>query len=114
MAGLGAAHGIFVVAHGLLSMWHADFLVAACMRDLVPWPGIEPKPPALGAQSLTHWTTREVPKKGFSKHRFVLRDMLSLAVVTVLPSFILHHWFSRGSPRERTGGPTHSPPSVMS
>ena len=31
------------------------------MRDLVPWPEIEPGPPALGAQSLNRWTTREVP-----------------------------------------------------
>ena len=37
------------------------FLVAACMRDLVPGPGIEPRPPALGAWSLTHWTTRGSP-----------------------------------------------------
>ena len=29
--------------------------------NLVPWPGIEPAPPALGVQSLSHWTTREVP-----------------------------------------------------
>ena len=29
--------------------------------DLVPWPGMEPKPTALGAWSLSHWTTREVP-----------------------------------------------------
>ena len=29
------------------------------MWDLVPWPGIEPRPPALGTQSLSHWTTRE-------------------------------------------------------
>ena len=29
--------------------------------ELVPWPGIKPRPPALGAQSLSHWTTREVP-----------------------------------------------------
>ena len=28
---------------------------------LAPRPGIEPMPPALGAQSLNHWTTREVP-----------------------------------------------------
>ena len=48
------------------------FLVAACgifscgtqtvsysMWDLVPWPGIEPGPPVLGAQSL-HWITREI------------------------------------------------------
>ena len=28
---------------------------------LVPWPGIKLGPPALGAQCLNHWTTREVP-----------------------------------------------------
>ena len=46
---------------------HAGSLVAACgllvvtcMRDLVPQPGMEPRPPALRARSLTHWTTREV------------------------------------------------------
>ena len=27
---------------------------------LVPWPGIKPTPPAVEAQSLNHWTTREV------------------------------------------------------
>ena len=31
------------------------------MGDLIPWLGIEPGPPALGVQSLNHWTTREVP-----------------------------------------------------
>ena len=29
--------------------------------NLVPQPRIEPMTPALGAQSLSHWTTREVP-----------------------------------------------------
>ena len=49
------------------SLRHAGSLVAGCgllsgsMRDLVPQPGIKPGPPALGACSLTHWTTREVP-----------------------------------------------------
>ena len=32
------------------------------MWDLVPWPGIEPRLPAVGVQSLSHWTTGEVPK----------------------------------------------------
>ena len=32
------------------------------MWDLVPWPGIEPRPPALGAQSLSHWTTMSLNK----------------------------------------------------
>ena len=31
------------------------------MWDLVPCPGIEPRPLVLGAQCLTHWMTREVP-----------------------------------------------------
>ena len=30
------------------------------MWDLVPWPGIEPRPPALGARSLSHWITRDI------------------------------------------------------
>ena len=36
----------------------------ACSRlwqDLVPLPGIEPGPPALGVQNLNHWIIREVP-----------------------------------------------------
>ena len=28
---------------------------------LVPWPGIEPMPPAVEVQSLNHWTSKEVP-----------------------------------------------------
>ena len=31
------------------------------MWDLVPHPGIKPRPPALGVWSFTHWTTREKP-----------------------------------------------------
>ena len=32
------------------------------MWGLVPGPGVEPRPPALGARRLSHWTTREVLK----------------------------------------------------
>ena len=31
------------------------------VQNLVPQPGTEPEGPALGVQSLSHWTTREVP-----------------------------------------------------
>ena len=54
-------------------LWHVESLVGACgifsysmeilscgMWDLAPWPGIEPRPPALGAWRLSHWITREV------------------------------------------------------
>ena len=37
---------------------------AAC-GILVPWPGIEPRPPASGAQSLDHWTASKVPSPFF-------------------------------------------------
>ena len=44
---------------------HAGSLVAACelscgMWGLVSWSGIKPGAPALGACSLSHWSTREV------------------------------------------------------
>ena len=29
--------------------------------DLVPWPGVQPRPPALGARTVGHWTSREAP-----------------------------------------------------
>ena len=38
------------------------WLCHEAFRILVPQPGIEFVPPALGAWSLNHWTTREVPK----------------------------------------------------
>ena len=49
---LVVAQGIFVALCRIFScgMW-----------DLVPWPGMEPRPPALGVQS--HWTTRGVPRE---------------------------------------------------
>ena len=40
--------------------------LSCSMWDLVLQPGIEPGPPALEAQSVNHWTTRETPKL-FSK-----------------------------------------------
>ena len=49
---------IFVTASGIFS---CSVRTLSCgIWDLVPWPGIKPKPPALGARSLSHWTTREV------------------------------------------------------
>ena len=29
---------------------------------LVPWPGMEPGPPAVETWNLSHWTTRDIPK----------------------------------------------------
>ena len=45
----------------ILFLYLAPQDLSCGMQDLVPQPGIERGPPALGAQSLSHWTTREVP-----------------------------------------------------
>ena len=62
MVALGLNCGTWDICCGMQtsSLRHVDS-VAACMWDLVPQPGLEPGPPALGAWSITHWTTREVP-----------------------------------------------------
>ena len=51
---------VLVVA---LRLFHAACGLCSCGMHvaLVPWPGIEPRPPALRVQSLTHWTTSKVP-----------------------------------------------------
>ena len=36
---------------------------------LVPWPGTEPRPLALGARSLSHWTTMEIPSVAFLSYK---------------------------------------------
>lgn len=52
------------------------------MWDLVSWLGIEPKPPALGAQSLNSWTAREVPL-------FLNDSSLSLTAVVIFTRHLL-------------------------
>ena len=44
-------------------MWIFFFFWLHCMACglLVPWSGMEPMSPAVEAQSLNHWTTRETP-----------------------------------------------------
>ena len=60
---------VLVVAHEmgsaistvLCGIFSCRMQTFSCGRwDLVPWPGIELRPPVLGAWSLSHWTTREV------------------------------------------------------
>ena len=59
---------IFVVACGIFSPGLCT--LSWGLWDLVPWPGREPRPLALGTLSLSHWTTVEVPKLGSFKQQF--------------------------------------------
>ena len=50
---------LFIWLHWVLV---AAYKIFSCgMWGLIPWPGIEPRCPVLGAWSVSHWTTREVP-----------------------------------------------------
>ena len=77
ISGKGHREGFFFL-NIYLFVWIHQILVATSkiftcgmqtlsysMWDLVPWPGIEPGPLALGAQSLSHWTSRKVPRETF-------------------------------------------------
>ena len=59
----------------------------------IPRPGIEPGPPAVGAQSPNHWTTREVPYGIFlcSRHCWALSESQAHLLFSTV------HWRSASS-----------------
>ena len=56
---------VLVVARGVFSLHCSMQTLSYDMWDLVPWPGIEPRPLVLEVWNLSHWTTREVPMNVF-------------------------------------------------
>ena len=66
-------HPVFVVARGIFD--------CCGMRNLVPQPGINVDPLALGAQNLSRWTTTEVP--------LIVFNYILIAVYQ--PMFWMHH-----------------------
>ena len=57
----GRLHGLWLSSSHFFIYKIFILFLAAPSDILVPWPGIEPVPPALVTWSLKHWTTREVP-----------------------------------------------------
>ena len=52
---------IYIYIHTHIYIYLAASGLSCSMSDLVPRPGIEPGPPTLWAQSLSPWTSRDVP-----------------------------------------------------
>ena len=73
-------HLVFITARRIFSC--GVWTLSCSMQDLVPWPRIEPRPPALGAQSPSHWTTREFLHCSSNKH-FTLLFSFCLRVRTL-------------------------------
>ena len=61
-----SVHGI---SQARILEWVAIFflsfmqILSCSMWDLVPRPGMEPRPPALGEQRVSPWITREAPEQ---------------------------------------------------
>ena len=71
------------------------------MLALVPWPGVEPEQPALGVWSLSHWTTREVP-----------RDWSLFPAVSCYLAFPCAHGTGQVLPEHRKTWELSTPPSM--
>ena len=74
------------------------------MWDLVPWPEIEPVPPALGAWSLSHWTTRKVPRNPLDQskpHKCITFQHVSCLKVKIFS-------FKKNWPRQQSVAWNHS------
>ena len=64
-------HWVLAVAWAIFDLNYGMQTLNCGLGDLVFWPGIKLKPPQtqiLGAQSLSHWTSREVPITGSCNH----------------------------------------------
>ena len=79
LIGLFSSMYISVAAGGILS---CDMSAVSCgIWDIVPWPGVKPRSPALGLWSLSHQTTREASCS-------LLGWGLYLVDLTVLPFYL--------------------------
>ena len=74
------------------------------MQNLVPEVGIEPGLPALGTQSLNHWTARGVPKLGIlcgylckGENKFSVNELQN--IITILG----YNFFQCKSMNEKNG-----------
>ena len=53
---------LYIYTHTHTYIYSCGMWTLSCsMWNLVPWPVIKAGPPALGALSLNHWTTTEIP-----------------------------------------------------
>ena len=88
----------------LISFWPCP---VAC-GILVPLPRIEPMPPALEAQSLNHWTTREVLIHCLYISFFACLSICQYLMSSIFVSFLSHLFPSiQGIERESREHPHH-------
>ena len=80
-----------------LFIWLCQVLVEAfgifscVLWDPIPRPGTESRPPALGAQSLSHWTTRQVPPLSVSYILNIIDKTVPIFLLFAMKQNFLKH-----------------------
>ena len=64
------------------------------MRELVPWPWIEPVSPALGVWSLNHWTSRKSLERSLVRYFFFLKQTCQMDTWNIYLYFFWLSYFS--------------------
>ena len=74
-------HQALIVTCGIFS---CSMRTLSCgLWDLIPWPGIQPRFPALGTQSLSHWTTKEVPFSNSLTDNFHSKSQITMYSIII-------------------------------
>ena len=66
-----------------------SWTLSRSMWDLVPWPGMEPRAPALGPQSLSHWNSRKVLSSFFFFFYQVVYEVTSILLSVSINLLVL-------------------------
>ena len=81
-------------------LWHAESFFSCSMQasspsmwEPVPWPGTELRSAALGVWSLSHWTTKEVPRIFLCQH--LEPKFCMFHVLTQIPMWSRVRWLNR-------------------
>ena len=69
-----------IYLHQVLAVALRIFSLCCGLWDLVPRPGIQPGPPPLGVQSLSHWTTWKVSRHSFLMSSLTIEDQLGICL----------------------------------
>ena len=84
-----AGSSIFVAARGIFSCGMQTLSYGT--YDLIPWSGMEPGSPTLGAWSLSHWTPREVPHHTLFRYAQV-QELTLISWATESLFNVSHSW----------------------
>ena len=86
---VGMYNGIATLENTLAVSFFFPSLHCVACRISVSYPGFGPMPPALGAQRLNHWTSREVSRSPFLDPSYLHAMVLGAEVIEIIKTWSL-------------------------